>query len=121
VKLDPDERDWLRAEVDRRRREEVGTRPKVGRTRADVRERLLRCAETYLRETLADGPRPCSDVLREAWRQGIPQPVLDEARRSVGVVLMGQGVEARWSLPGDEPVSDREWMRRYRKHTKGAG
>jgi hypothetical protein len=60
----------------------------------------IRIAEDFLRDALADGPRPSSEVQKEARAAGISQPTLNRAKQRLGVKAKKQGrpgdKEQRW-------------------------
>ncbi len=60
----------------------------------------LELAEDFLRNILADGPRPQKEVVKEAKAEGIPEINLRRARSSLGVKArrVGMGPGGHWEL-----------------------
>ena len=68
-------------------------------------------ASTFLREALAEGSRPGTEVEKEAKLQGISGPALQRARRNLAVVSKRIGEAGKqgggawlWSLPANSPL-----------------
>ena len=61
-------------------------------------------AEAFLREYLADGPRPSKDVMSEAKLLGLSERTLRTAKNVVGIVSIfgGKGSAWTWRLPAKD-------------------
>jgi len=61
-------------------------------------------AKRWLRDALADGPRPAKDTIGQARDDGIAKRTLDRARAALGVRASKTGFESgwSWSLPGQD-------------------
>lgn len=89
-----DQREWLRLEIDRRRRAQLG-----GEQRAQ-RQTAVRFAIAFLEEELSPGPRDGRDVKAAARAAGIAPKTLRSARVALGVVCTNDGRSgSRWRLP----------------------
>jgi hypothetical protein len=63
-------------------------------------------AATWLREALADGPRPAKEILKEARRNGFTEVTLQRAKRDLRMQSVKTGFgktgEWCWTLPKDD-------------------
>jgi hypothetical protein len=64
---------------------------KRGRPRSEARE--------WLRSFLADGPKPATEVEREARQAGFSESTLDRAKKELGIKSCRQGTIWVWKLP----------------------
>lgn len=89
-----DQREWLRLEIDRRRRAQLAGERPVQRPSA------VRRAIAFLEEELSRGPRDGCDVKAAARDAGIALKTLRSAREALGVVCTNDGRSgSRWRLP----------------------
>jgi hypothetical protein len=61
----------------------------------------IRVAEDFLRDALAEGPRPSTEVQKEAREAGISEPTLNRAKHRLGIKAKKHG------KPGDK---DQKWV-----------
>jgi AAA domain/Bifunctional DNA primase/polymerase, N-terminal len=61
----------------------------------------IRVAEDFLRDALAEGPRPSTEVQKEAREAGISEPTLNRAKHRLGIKAKKQG------KPGDK---NQKWV-----------
>ena len=89
-----EEREWLHAEFNRRRRSQLASVPRAERPAA------VRRAMAWLEEHLSCCPQLGSDVKRAAARAGIREKPLRLAREALGIVTTNDGrAGSTWRLP----------------------
>lgn len=78
--LTRDQRDWLRGEIDRRRRAQL-LAGEISPRRPEATERAI----AFLLEQLSRGPRHSSEIWRAAEAAGIAEHAVKQARRALNV------------------------------------
>jgi hypothetical protein len=84
--------EWLEEEIDIDADELLA--PRKPGPKADT----LETAKRYIRDHLADGPKPRAIVVDGARKAGLSDSSVDRAQRELGVVSTPQGKERVWSL-----------------------
>lgn len=70
------------------------------------REKKSEQAENLIRDCLSNGKYPQQIILKKAQNTGISKRVLDEAKRSLGIISIKDGCQWYWKLPEEKEASN---------------
>ena len=70
------------------------------------REKKSEQAENLIRDCLSSGKYPQQIILKKAQNTGISKRVLDEAKKSLGVISLKDGRQWYWKLPEEKEASN---------------
>lgn len=66
------------------------------------REKKSEQAENLIRDCLSNGKYPQQIILKKAQNTGISKRVLDEAKKSLGIISIKDGCQWYWKLPEEK-------------------